>query len=103
VQLVDFGHLLGDLLPVFVRLLDAADVDGDGRLLLQVLAQLQVQNVRVSLVHTGFVHHRQAQHLLQSVRPVGLQEVLNFADRRDLVGDEWFEFGFEVDRLGFEQ
>lgn len=100
-QFVDARHLLGYLLGVFVRFFDGPDVDGDGRLLLQVLPQLQVQNLGVGRVYLRFVDHGQPQLLFVAIRSVGFEEIFYLAHRGDLVGHERFEFGVEIHNLGF--
>lgn len=101
-QLVYLLHLLGYLLGVFEGFFNAPDVDWDAGLLFEVLPQLQVEDVGVSLVDARFVDHGQTQVFFDAIRTLWLQEVFDRSHCWNLIRNERPQFGLQVHHLWFE-
>lgn len=96
-----FLDILGNIFRVFERFFNRSDCNRDFGFLLLILSLLKIQNVWISLIQTGFVDDRKPKCFFVGVGPFRFEEIFDGADGRDVVGDEGFDLGLEVDHLRF--
>mmetsp|Transcript_26249 Transcript_26249/g.67872 ORF Transcript_26249/g.67872 Transcript_26249/m.67872 type:complete len:345 (-) Transcript_26249:224-1258(-) len=102
---VQLGHLLDpvvDACGVLGRVLNGPDLHKLGAARLGDVANLLVEHCRVALHRRWLVQHAQAQEVGLAVGPWHLDELIDVADRRDVIRDEALELDIKLVRPRLE-